>query len=129
MPELDAHVMADLFLVDEKSSAVCADHRISEENGVKVDIRPTQIEQPCGFVQHRNHKRTGILLLQFLTYVLELVRVGFSGILDVERKDGVARALRSSRAPDGIDKVLVVRYIYPGEGLGIGWDTSIRSEL
>jgi hypothetical protein len=55
-----------------------------------------------------------------LTYIPELVCVAFAGILDVERKNGVLRAVGSCRTPNQINKILAIRDIYRGEGLGIG---------
>jgi hypothetical protein len=55
-----------------------------------------------------------------LTHIPELVRVAFASILDIERKYGVLRAVGSCRTPDQINKILAIRDIYRGEGLGIG---------
>lgn len=50
LPELSAYTLADLSRVDEKLSTIGADYRVGKENGIKVDIRATQVEQPRDFI-------------------------------------------------------------------------------
>jgi hypothetical protein len=120
LPEPGAHILAELSRVDEKLGMIGADYRVGKENGVKGDIRATQVEQPRDFIQHRHHNRTRFLLFQLLTHILKLVRVAPASILDVERKHGVLQAGWSCRTPDQINKILAIRDIYRGKCLGIG---------
>ncbi len=120
LPELGTHVLADLGRIDKKESTVGTDDRITKEHRIKVDIRPAEVEEPGDFIQHRYHERTCLLFLQLLTHVPELFRVASAGVLYIERIDSVLRTVRSCRAPDRIDKIIVVREIDPSETLGIG---------
>lgn len=100
LPELRLDVLADLLWVDKQNCIICGDYRIAKEDGIEVDVGPAQVEQPCDLVEHRDHQRTRLLLLELLAHARELGRVVLAGIFDIEGEYRVPWARRSRWAPD-----------------------------
>ena len=95
LSKLRQHVLANLIRVDEQDRVVCGDDCVGKEDGIELDIRAAQVEQPRDLVEHRHHQRTRLLLLELLAHARELRRVVCTSVFGIEGKDRFLRAGRS----------------------------------
>lgn len=100
-----ANLRRDRLLLEVEVDVVGGDDGIREENGVAVNIRSAQVEQPGDLIQARDNESGNVLLLEVLAQLLDLLRVGAASGLGGEGEQLGGRA-SGAALPDQIDQVV-----------------------
>lgn len=100
-----ANVRGDRLLLEIEVDVVGGDDSIGEENGVAVNIRSAQVEQPGDLVQARDNESGNLLLLEVLAQLLDLLGVSAASGLGGEGEQLGGRA-SGATFPDQVDQVV-----------------------
>lgn len=100
-----ANLRGDRLLLEIEVDVVGGDDSIGEENGVAVNIRSAQVEQPGDLVQARDNESGNVLLLEVLAQLMDLLSVGAASGLGREGEQLGGRA-SGATFPDQVDQVV-----------------------
>jgi len=73
---------------------------------VKIDIRPSQVEQPRNLIKHCYYDRLFFLLLQLLPDLCDFLQMGLPGILLIQMEHPVRRSRGALFSPNRVHQVL-----------------------